>query len=361
MSSKNGSIFITGANGGLGSAMISAIVSNPDFASSYHGIYTVRQLDRASNLTSVLENAPKKRHSYETLALDLARIASVRDVAHDINTRVASGELPPIRALILNAAYQEHTTQGFTPDGFDMSFQCNYLSHWLLVLMLLQSMDKEHGRIVVIGSWSHDSAECSLKTDSGASPFDPRNNSMRAYVKPQWKTIFHDADSLAKGTWSSAKDYPISEGGYRRYGAGKLCEIMMMYELQRRLDADPALSRVVVLGVDPGGMASGLTRRGSTLLVFAVQYLFPLVTGITTRLWPNGTLRSIKKSAGDVLRAAFDTEELGEQPKAVYMNGSERGDTSIESKDAVKCQQLWRASIKYVALGPEDTILFDWK
>ncbi|KUI66600.1 Protochlorophyllide reductase B, chloroplastic [Cytospora mali] len=348
MSSKKGSIFITGANGGLGSAMISTILSNPDFASSYHGIYTVRQLDRASTLNSVLDTAPKQRHSYETLALDLARIASVRHVAHNINTRVATGELPPIRALILNAAYQEHTTQDFTPDGFDMSFQCNYLSHWLLVLMLLQSMDKEHGRIVVIGSWSHD-------------PFDPRNDSMRAYVEPQWKTIFHDADSLAKGTWSSTKDYPISEGGFRRYGAGKLCEIMMMYELQRRLDADPALSRVVVLGVDPGGMVSGLTRRGSASLVFMVQYLFPLFIGITGWLWPNGIMRPVKKSAGDVLRAAFDTEQLGEQQKAVYMNGSERGDTSIESKDAAKCQQLWRASIEYVALRPEETVLFNWK
>lgn len=51
---------------------------------------------------------------------------------------------------------------------------------------------------------------------------------MGAYTEQQWKTIFHDADSLAKGTWSPAKDYPTTAGGYRRYAAGKLCEIMMM-------------------------------------------------------------------------------------------------------------------------------------
>lgn len=156
MPSEKGAVLITGTNGGLGSAIVSGIVSNADLASSYYGIYTVRQLDRAPTLNSVLANASNKRHSHETLALDLSRMASVRDVAHDINTRVAAGELPPIRALILNAAYQEHHTQDFTPDGFDMSFQCNYLSHWLLVLMLLQSMDKEHGRVVVLGSWSHE-------------------------------------------------------------------------------------------------------------------------------------------------------------------------------------------------------------
>lgn len=156
MASEKGTVLVTGTNGGLGSAIVSAIVSKADLASSYYGIYTVRQLDRAPALNSVLANASNKRHSHETLALDLSRMASVRDVAHDVNTRVAAGELPPIRALILNAAYQEHHTQDFTPDGFDMSFQCNYLSHWLLVLMLLQSMDKEYGRVVILGSWSHE-------------------------------------------------------------------------------------------------------------------------------------------------------------------------------------------------------------
>lgn len=52
---------------------------------------------------------------------------------------------------------------------------------------------------------------------------------MGAYVGDQWKTIFLDAESLAKGTWSSTKDFPSMEGGFRRYGASKLCEVMMMY------------------------------------------------------------------------------------------------------------------------------------
>lgn len=111
-------------------------------------------------------------------------------------------------------------------------------------------------------------------------------------------------------------------------------------------------------------MVSNLTRRGSALFVFAVKYLSLLFVGIariTTWLWPNGSLRSVSKSADDVLRAAFDTKQLGEQPKAVYMNGSERGDTSIESKDADKNQQLWEASIKYAALSPGETILSDWQ
>lgn len=40
-------------------------------------------------------------------------------------------------------------------DGFEMSWQVNFLSNMLLSLLLLQSMDTQEGRILVIGSWAH--------------------------------------------------------------------------------------------------------------------------------------------------------------------------------------------------------------
>jgi NAD(P)-dependent dehydrogenase (short-subunit alcohol dehydrogenase family) len=46
--------------------------------------------------------------------------------------------------------------ENFTDDGFDMSFASNYLGHWLLTLLLLQSIDRECGRIVVLGSITHE-------------------------------------------------------------------------------------------------------------------------------------------------------------------------------------------------------------
>lgn len=68
-----------------------------------------------------------------------------------------------------------------------------------------------------------------LTVDDVISPYDPRNNSVGLYEDEKWKTVFHDTDSIAKGTWSSTKDDPSAMAGFRRYGAGKLCEIMMMY------------------------------------------------------------------------------------------------------------------------------------
>ena len=155
MADRKGTIFVTGTNGGLGSAIVSKIISSPELSAGYHGIYTVRKVETATVLNQALASAPST-HSFDKVALDLSKLSSVREVANAINRRVAEGSLPPIRALILNAGYQEHTTHDFSPDGFDMTFQSNYLSHWLLTLMLLQSMDKEHGRVVVLGSWLHE-------------------------------------------------------------------------------------------------------------------------------------------------------------------------------------------------------------
>ncbi len=155
MSLLKGTILVTGSNGGLGSNIVSKIVNSPEFSQYYYGIYTVRTAESADVVKRILSSGPQT-HQHDVVALDLGRLESVRQVANDINRRVADGKLPPIRALILNAGYQEHTTQTFSPDGFDMSFQANYLSHWLLTLKLLQGLDAQRGRVVVVGSWTHE-------------------------------------------------------------------------------------------------------------------------------------------------------------------------------------------------------------
>lgn len=150
-----GTIIVTGANGGLGSAIISQIVHSEEYA-SLHGIYTVRSTSAANRLTAILSANVTHEKRHEALELDLSQLANVRQFAAEINARVASGKLPPIQALVLNAGFQEHTTQTNSDDGMDMTFQVNYLSHFLLTTLLLQSMDKEKGRILVIGSWLHE-------------------------------------------------------------------------------------------------------------------------------------------------------------------------------------------------------------
>ncbi|KAI1804562.1 NAD(P)-binding protein [Daldinia bambusicola] len=355
-----GTILVTGTNGGLGSAIVDQILHRPSLAQEYHGLYTVRKVESADAVKSILQNASKAGHKYDLIPLDLASLASVRQVAADINSRVSTGEIPPIRALVLSAAYQEHGHHDFSKDGFDMSFQASYLSHFLLTLLLLQSMDKEKGRILVLGSWSHDTTD----TRNKVGPF------ANSYVPEEFHWIFNSPDgsteAVAKGKWgvesgsTEEKDVCV---GMRRYGASKLCEVMMMRELARRISQDPALSKVAVLGLDPAAMRSGISRRsGWFVRIFIMNVLFPLLAPIMTWLNPNGDLRTTWKSAGDVIHACFDTDGgLGEYPNGLYLNGSAVADVGPEAKDETKCRRLWTDSLGYANVKEGDTVLADWR
>ncbi|KAI8634110.1 NAD(P)-binding protein [Xylariaceae sp. FL1651] len=355
MASQKGSIFVTGANGGLGSAIVRHIVESPSFAKTYHGLYTVRNTQRADAVQNVLQKAASAGHKYDLLPLDLSSLASTRKAAEDINKRVANGSLPPIRALILNAAWQEWTTHTMTDDGFDMTFQANYLSHFLLTLLLLKSMDKKNGRIVILGSWSHDTS-------------DKRNTVpglLRAYEDEKYNQIFKepvDTEPLARGKWSASDEAP-GDGtpGYRRYGASKLCEIMFMRELSKRLTADPELSSIATLSVDPGAMVTSLTRRNNGRVMSAVTKVLGPVISLMARFTPTGNWRTPSQSATDVLNAAFDTNTLGERPNGVYMNGAVKGDVGPEAKDAAKCEKLWKDSLGYAQIHEGDTVLATWQ
>ncbi|KAI0817238.1 putative short-chain dehydrogenase [Xylaria sp. FL0064] len=340
-----GAILVTGANGGLGSAIVEQIVSKPEL-SAYYGLYTVRDTTRAAALASALEHGPT--HVHNILALDLMNLDNVRSVAEGIKARVSAGELPPIRALILNAGFQDFRKQSWTSDGLDTTFAANYLGHWLLTLLLLESMDKEAGRIIVIGSQAHD-------------PNDPRNTRSKAFGDPKYKTFISNAasfEAIAKGTWSPATEDSTFRGGFRRYGAAKLFLIMMQHELQARLDADPVLNKICVLGVDPGTMISGLQRLAPWFIrVLLFKIVYPFILYIN----PDGPIRPTSRSAGDVLEVAFDVGEDERLPKDLYFDGRELFETSEESRDPTKRELVWKETVRLAGLKERDTILASWQ
>ncbi|KAI0404431.1 putative short-chain dehydrogenase [Xylaria palmicola] len=341
-------ILITGANGGLGSAIIEQIASKPEYAAN-HGLYTVRDPTNAPALTSALSHGPT--HSHDILKLDLSKLDNVREAAQEINSRVAAGTIPPIGLLILNAGFQDFGKQSWTDDdALDTAFAANYLSHWLLTLLLLQSIDKESGRIVVIGSFAHD-------------PNDPHNASTGAFQDPRYKTIVSDAagfEDIAKGRWSSASEDASFRSGYRRYGAAKLFLIMMQHELQARLSADPVLGGggVRVLGVDPGPMITGIQRLAPWVIrVLIFKIVYPLVL----RLRPiNSMVRAPSRSAADVLKAAFG-EAVEEEPQDAYFDEGVRKTTSEESRDPEKRKLVWKETARLAGLKEGDTVLADWQ
>ncbi|KAI1441441.1 putative short-chain dehydrogenase [Annulohypoxylon stygium] len=354
MDLQKGTILVTGANGGLGSAIVSQIVSDTELG-AYHGIFTVRDVETATVLRAILESAmptSSSSNEHERISLDLSRLHNVRKVAAAINTNVETGIIPPISAIILNAGYEEGGNQTWTEDGLDTTFVVNYLGHWLLTLLLLRSINKERGRIIWISSWARN-------------PEDKHNIMNGSFEHNRYKTmITDDLDSVAKGTWSPDVDgEPAWAAGYRRYGASKLCGVSMIHELQRRLDQDPILRNISVLAVDPGGMATGIVRHSNWFVrVIFFRIFVGMSAGLLLPIWPNGTWRTPQKSARDVLAAAFRSgpPPLSEQPKGLYLNGSELGEYNSEAKDPKKGRLIWEGSVRFADLKADETILQCW-
>ncbi|XDG02552.1 hypothetical protein ABKA04_002167 [Annulohypoxylon sp. FPYF3050] len=346
MASPKGTILVTGANGGLGSALVSKIVSTPELA-GYYGVYTVRNPSSVPDLRYTLSRAPASHH-YTVEPLDLSRLESVRALAHSINARVSAGEIPSIRVLILNAGGNDMGKQSITEDGFDMSFESNYLGHWLLTLMLLQSMDRDTGRIVVTGSSSHDVDH-------------PMHKVTGFFNDEKWKTFFHDDDSVdavAKGTWATNESASPEIAGGRRYGAAKMCIVMMIGELQQRLDADPVLKNISVVGVDPGTMNTGIIRHGD---LFSRMFIFPVIIAFLSHLLglfqTNPPIRTTSKSANDLLAAGF---EAGPRLRGAYLDGTDVVGVSREAADVQKRGMVWKHSVNYAKLTKQDTALTHW-
>ena len=153
MANHKGTVLITGSNGGLGSAIVKQVASEPKL-SGYFGLYAVRDAPSSQNLGNILSE--NTAHPHEVIHMDLSDLNSVRQVAKTINARVEAETLPPIQALVLNAGFQDFGKQAWTEDGLDKTFSANYLGHWLFTLLILRSMNKDTGRIVVVGSQSHE-------------------------------------------------------------------------------------------------------------------------------------------------------------------------------------------------------------
>lgn len=170
----------------------------------------MRNPSTATALQQVIA-ASLKADNHDVITIDLSSLASVRWSAHNINESVKSGKIPPIRALVLNAALQHTTGQTFTSDGLESTFAVNYLANYLLVLLLLPSMDKEMGRIVFVSSWTH----------------DPSHALNSFITEEKHKTVVNDIDDLAKPKENDKKGDEYN-AGMRRYGMSKTLMVLWM-------------------------------------------------------------------------------------------------------------------------------------
>jgi NAD(P)-dependent dehydrogenase (short-subunit alcohol dehydrogenase family) len=79
---SKGTIVATGANGGLGIAIVHQIINSAEF-STHYGVYTVRDTGKSPALSTELSSKPTHRH--DVSALELTSLDAIRSAAGRIN------------------------------------------------------------------------------------------------------------------------------------------------------------------------------------------------------------------------------------------------------------------------------------
>lgn len=210
-----GTVIITGANGSLGAAFVQHFLATyPDHTL----ICTVRNAAKddqnTTNLKELISNRPTSKAQIEQL--DLGSLASVRAFTARISEQVSTGKIPRISAVVCNAFAWSLNGLKLTEDEMETSFQVSHLSHYLLVLRLLGSMDADSGRVVMLGSEAHD-------------PDRPN---------PLTKLLARFPDNVEELVRPAA-DEPsqVHDRGFQRYGTSKLANVIFMQDLNKRLQA----------------------------------------------------------------------------------------------------------------------------
>jgi NAD(P)-dependent dehydrogenase (short-subunit alcohol dehydrogenase family) len=137
-------VVITGATNGIGRATAEGISRTGAVL-----VLACRNTGAAKETASEI-SAASGNQAIETVHLDLASLASVRDAAGEIRDRFG------IIDVLLNNAGVFSMKRKETVDGFEMTMGVNHLGHFLLTRELLDNLKlAPAGRIINVGSDAH--------------------------------------------------------------------------------------------------------------------------------------------------------------------------------------------------------------
>ena len=303
---------VTGGNGGLGYKCARAIAAA---SPQWHVIIASR--DSAKSTEAVRSIIAETGNSDVTaMELNLGSLDSVRCFGVDFSARA----LPPIGAIVCNAAIQVISGITYNDDGYETTFAVNHLGHFLLVNLLLRHLH-DRARIVVVSSGTHNPDQ------------------FTGMPKPDYR----DAISAAKPELGAD---PV-QAGRRAYTTSKLCNVLSTYELSRRLKAE-GHDKICATTFDPGLMpGTGLARDYRPFQKFLWNFALPAL-----RFIPG--VNSTSRSGADLARLVLDPELEGVSGK--YFVGRRSVPSSKESYDEREAAELWESSLTMVRLKPQETI-----
>jgi NAD(P)-dependent dehydrogenase (short-subunit alcohol dehydrogenase family) len=243
---------VTGANTGVGLEVARGLA-----ALGAGVVLACRNSDAAAAARhDILRTAPEAR--IDVVHLDVSDLASVRACAEQLRAGY------PVIDILVNNAGVMHQTRELTVDGFEGDFGTNFLGPFALTGLLLDRvLASPAGRIVAVNS----------KTSRGG------------------RISFDDLQLESSFTPA------------RAYTQSKLAQLMVVFELQRRLESlgSPAIS----LAAHPGGSRTGILREQSGSVRWVFNRRFRYLTGWFTQDPADGAL--------PMLRAATDPAATGGQ------------------------------------------------
>lgn len=223
ISIQDKTILITGATNGIGRASAEGLARMGATI-----IIIGRSETRCRNVVESIRLAGKGQADY--IIADLADLDQVRQLAQWVRQRYSRLD------VLLNNAGAYYNRRQLSPDGYELTFALNYLSHFLLTTLLMDLMKataEQYGeaRIINVASASH----------AGG------------------KIDFEDLQS---------------ERSYRRFGFdayfnSKLANLLFTFELARRLSS----SSITANTLHPGLVATGFATNSLSFVKVALKLL----------------------------------------------------------------------------------------
>ena len=292
---------VTGANSGSGFATTKQLAEQ-----GAHVVGACRRVDAGKEAFAYLGNM---RGSVEIMELDLASLASVRRFAEAFLAKYDR-----LDGLVNNAGVMM-TPKGRTEDGFETQFGINYLGHFLLTELLLDTLKASApSRIVCVSSMAH----AGMRGPAGEIDFDDLHFEKREY------------------------------NATAAYGQSKLANVLHALDLSRRLEG----TGVSAFSVHPGWIRSNLAQGAMRFVQNVIMRPFSGVLG--TMSWFEGAQTSLHCLLDD--DAPNHSGEFYSQNSILYNNPENRpGGWPMKSpnplaNDKSLAEKLYHVSMELVGL-----------
>ncbi|MEZ4830036.1 MAG: oxidoreductase [Bacteroidia bacterium] len=282
-------MIVTGANTGLGYETTLSLAKT-----GAKVIMACRNMPKANQAKEKIQQQLPDA-DIEVMEIDLSSLKSVRKFAHDFQARYNTLDVLINNAGVMAPPYSK------TEDGFELQLGANYLGHFLLTGLLLETIVKTpDSRVVTLSSLVH---------KDGTINFDDLQ---------------------------SEKNYDRMKA----YAQSKLACLIFSFELQRRLEK-AGYHKTISTAAHPGISDTELSRNMSKIIYYLVKYtLAPFFTHAPREGAKPTILAAIGEAkGGDYFGPTGLREMKGKPGKATF--------TDL-SKDENVATRLWQVSEKLV-------------